>query len=239
RRRQGKEPIEPRDDLGHAANLLWMMEGTEPSAEKAHWVDTYLVLLADHGLNASTFAARVVASTGSDLTSCVVGAIAALKGPAHGGATLAARNMLDKIGSAANAEKWLTEAHDRHERFSGFGHRVYRTYDPRAKILREMAKTAAPQLYETAARTEELALKILHEAHPERPNATNVDFWASVVLTGAGVPKELFTTLFATSRVSGWTAHVLESLSDLRIIRPASRWIGPQPGKKPLQLAKR
>ena len=103
----------------------------------------------------------------------------------------------------------------------------------------EMAKTAAPQLYETAARTEELALKILHEAHPERPNATNVDFWASVVLTGAGVPKELFTTLFATSRVSGWTAHVLESLSDLRIIRPASRWIGPQPGKKPLQLAKR
>ena len=239
RRRQGKEPIEPRDDLGHAANLLWMMEGTEPSAEKAHWVDTYLVLLADHGLNASTFAARVVASTGSDLTSCVVGAIAALKGPAHGGATLAARNMLDKIGSAGNAEKWLTEAHDRHERFSGFGHRVYRTYDPRAKILREMAKTAAPQLYETAARTEELALKILHEAHPERPNASNVDFWASVVLTGAGVPKELFTTLFATSRVSGWTAHVLESLSDLRIIRPASRWIGPQPGKKPLQLAKR
>ena len=239
RRRQGKEPVEPRADLGHAANLLWMMDGKEPEADKVHLVDTYLVLLADHGLNASTFAARVVASTGSDLTSCVVGAIAALKGPAHGGATLAARNMLDKIGSADNAEKWLTEAHARHDRFSGFGHRVYRTYDPRAKILREMAKSAAPELYKTAARTEELALKILHEAHPERPNATNVDFWASVVLTGAGVPKELFTTLFATSRVAGWTAHVLESLSDLRIIRPASRWIGPQPGKKPLQLAKR
>ncbi len=239
RRRQGEDIVEPRDDLGHAANLLWMMDGKEPSAEMAHWVDTYLVLLADHGLNASTFAARVVASTGSDLTSCVVGAIAALKGPAHGGATLAARNMLDKIGSAANAEKWLTEAHARHERFSGFGHRIYRTYDPRAKILREIAKTAAPELYETAAKTEELALKILHEAHPERPNATNVDFWASVVLTGASVPKELFTTLFATSRVSGWTAHVLESLADLRIIRPASRWTGPEPGRKPLQLAKR
>ena len=239
RRSRGKDIVEPRADLGHAANLLWMMNGEEPAPEKVHLVDTYLVLLADHGLNASTFAARVVASTGSDLTSCVVGAIAALKGPAHGGATLAARNMLDKIGSAEDAEKWLREAHARHERFSGFGHRVYRTYDPRAKILREMAKTAAPDLHRTAARTEEVALEILHEAHPERPNATNVDFWASVVLTGAGIPKELFTTVFATSRVSGWTAHVLESLSDLRIIRPASRWIGPEPGKKPLQLAKR
>jgi citrate synthase len=102
-----------------------------------------------------------------------------------------------------------------------------------------MAKTAAPELHRTAARTEELALQILHEAHPERPNATNVDFWASVVLTGAGIPKELFTCIFATSRVAGWTAHVLESLSDLRIIRPASVWTGPQPGAKPLQLAKR
>ena len=239
RRRQAKEIVEPREDLGHAANLLWMMEGKEPDSHHVDWVDTYLVLLADHGLNASTFTARVVASTGSDLTSCVVGAIAALKGPAHGGATLAARSMLDKIGSAENAERWLTEAHGRHERFSGFGHRVYRTYDPRAKILREMAATAAPDLHRTAARTEELALKILHEAHPERPNATNVDFWASVVLTGAGIPKEMFTCLFATSRVAGWTAHVLEAMSDLRIIRPASRWVGPEPGRKALQLAKR
>jgi citrate synthase len=239
RRRLGKDIVEPRRDLGHAANLLWMMTGEEPVAEKVHWLDTYLVLLADHGLNASTFAARVVASTGSDLTSAVVGAIATLKGPAHGGAALAARSMLDKIGSADNAERWLSEAHARHERFSGFGHRVYRTYDPRAKILREMAKTAAPELYKTAARTEEVALKILHDAHPDRPNATNVDFWASVVLTGVGIPKELFTTVFAVSRVAGWTAHVLESMSDLRLIRPASRWVGPQPGKKPLQLAKR
>ncbi len=239
RRRQGKDAVEPRADLGHAANLIWMMTGEEPDRQRVHWLGTYLVLLADHGLNASTFAARVVASTGSDLTSCVVGAIAALKGPAHGGATFAARTMLDKIGSAANADRWLTEAHARHERFSGFGHRVYRTYDPRAKILRDMARTAAPELHGTAARTEEVALRILHEAHPDRPNATNVDFWASVVLTGTGIPKELFTTLFATSRVAGWTAHVLESLSDLRLIRPASRWVGPEPGRKPLQLAKR
>jgi citrate synthase len=239
RRRQGKEVLDPRDDLSHAANLLWMMDGTEPDGARVHLVDSYLVLLADHGLNASTFAARVIASTGSDLTSSVVGAIGALKGAAHGGATFAARTMLDKIGSADNAEKWLREAHARHERFAGFGHRLYRTYDPRAKILREMARTAAPELHRTAVRTEELALQILHEAHPERPNATNVDFWASVVLTGAGIPKEMFTCLFATSRVAGWTAHVLEALSDLRIIRPASEWTGPEAGKKPLALAKR
>ena len=239
RRRLGREVVEPRDDMSHSANLLWMMEGREPDVQRVHWLDSYLVLLADHGLNASTFAARVIASTGSDLTSSVVGAIGALKGPAHGGATLAARSMLDKIGSEANAEKWLREAHERHERFAGFGHRVYRTYDPRAKILREMAATAAPELHRTAARTEELALHILHEAHPERPNATNVDFWASVVLTGAGIPKEMFTCMFATSRVVGWTAHVLESLADLRIIRPASQWTGPAPGKKPAAIAKR
>lgn len=239
RRRQGKAAIDPRDDLSHAANLLWMMEGKEPEPHRASWVESYLVLLADHGLNASTFTARVIASTGSDLTSAVVGAIGALKGPAHGGATFAARTMLDKVGSAENAENYLTEAAARKERFAGFGHRVYRTYDPRAKILRELAKTAAPELHRTASRTEEVALRILHEAHPERPNATNVDFWASVVLTGAGIPKELFTCLFAMSRVTGWTAHVLEALSDLRIIRPASQWIGPQPGKKPAPLEKR
>ena len=239
RRRLGHEIVDPREDLSHAANLLWMMEGKAPEVERVHWLESYLVLLADHGLNASTFAARVIASTGSDLTSSVVGAIGALKGPAHGGATFAARTMLDRIGSAENAEKWLREAHARHERFAGFGHRVYRTYDPRAKILREMAGLASPELHRTAARTEELALQILHEAHPERPNATNVDFWASVVLTGAGIPKDLFTCIFATSRVVGWTAHVLESLADLRIIRPASQWIGPEPGKKPLARAKR
>ena len=239
RRSQGKEVVKPRDDLGHAANLLWMMDGKEPSKERARWVEMYLVMLADHGLNASTFTARVIASTGSDLTSCVVGAVGALKGPAHGGATYAARTMLDKIGTAENAEKWLHEAHARGERFAGFGHRVYRTYDPRARILRDIAKAETPELHRTAARTEEVALEILHEAHPERPNATNVDFWASVVLTGADIPKELFTSLFATSRVSGWTAHVLEALKDLRIIRPASVWIGPEPGKKPLPIAKR
>ena len=116
---------------------------------------------------------------------------------------------------------------------------MYRTYDPRAKILRELAKTAAPDLHRLAAHVEEVALNILHQAHPERPNATNVDFWASVVLTGAGIPKELFTCVFAMSRIAGWTAHVLESLADLRIIRPASQWVGPEPGTKPIPVEKR
>jgi citrate synthase len=239
RRRQKKDLVEPRDELGHAANLLWMMEGREPATERVRWLDSYLVLLADHGLNASTFTARVIASTGSDLASCVVGAIGALKGPAHGGATFAARTMLDNIGSLENVDRYMEEQHAKHARFPGFGHRVYRTYDPRAKILREMAKTADPKLHQIAAHTEEVALKILHDAHPERPNATNVDFWASVVLTGAGIPKEMFTCLFATSRVAGWTAHVLEALEDLRIIRPASVWIGPAPGKKPQPVDQR
>src|SRR5256885_198753 len=134
RRRHHRDPIEPRDELGHAANLIWMMEGKEPATERTSWLDTYLVLLADHGLNASTFTARVVASTGSDLTSCVVAAVGALKGPAHGGATLAARTMLDQIGSLENVDKYMEEQHAHHARFPGFGHRVYRTYDPRAKI---------------------------------------------------------------------------------------------------------
>jgi citrate synthase len=203
------------------------------------WVDQYLLLLADHGLNASTFTTRVVASTGSDLASALVGGIAALKGPAHGGAATGAMNMLEKIGSVENAEPWLKSALERHERFMGFGHRVYRTYDPRAKILRELAREANPKLFPVAERTEEVALRLLKEKHPERPNATNVDYWSSVVLAGAGIPKDFFTCVFAISRVAGWSAHVLELMKDLRIIRPASVWKGPEPNAKPLPLEQR
>ncbi|HLQ62181.1 MAG TPA: citrate/2-methylcitrate synthase [Candidatus Acidoferrales bacterium] len=239
RRRQGEPPVAPHADLDQAANLLYMMLGREATTDQLRWVDQYLLLLADHGLNASTFTARVVASTGSDLCSCLVGAVAALKGPAHGGAATGAMKMLEKIGSAQNAEPWLAAALDRHERLMGFGHRVYRTYDPRAKILRETARSANPGLYETARVTEEAAIRLLHERHPERPNATNVDYWSSVVLAGAGIPKEFFTCVFAISRVVGWSAHVLESMKDLRIIRPMSEWVGPPPTRKPVPIADR
>ena len=240
RQESGKEWVSPRADLGHAANFLYMMDGEEASPERIHWLDTYLTLLADHGLNASTFAARVIASTGADLCSALVGAIGALKGPAHGGAATAAMNMLNKVGGATNAEAWVTAALDRKEKLMGFGHRVYRTYDPRAKILREMARTANPAFYAVAFKVEEVALKELLERHPDRPNATNVDYWASGVLAAAGFPTEYFTCVFAASRSAGWSAHVLEYMEkDGRILRPASTWTGPEAGRKPIPMAER
>jgi citrate synthase len=233
RRQRKQEPLEPNPDLGHAANFLYMLSGDEPSQEQVHCLETYLILLADHGLNASTFTARVAASTGTDLCSAVIAAIGALKGPAHGGAATAAMNMLEKIGTADNAERWLTDAMERKERFMGFGHRVYRTYDPRARILRDLAREANPEFYSVAFRSEEVALRLLKERHPERPNATNVDYYSAGILQAAGFPKEFFTCVFAASRIAGWTAHVLEYMStDGRIIRPASEWIGPDPDKR-------
>jgi citrate synthase len=227
------ELVEPNPELGHAANFLYMLSGEEPDEKRTHCLETYLVLLADHGLNASTFTARVAASTGTDLCSAMIAAIGALKGPAHGGAATAAMKMLEKIGTAENAESWLTEAMDRKERFMGFGHRVYRTYDPRARILRDLVKETNPEFYSVASRSEEVALRLLAERHPERPNATNVDYYSAGVLQAAGFPKEFFTCVFAVSRMAGWTAHVLEYMgSDGRIIRPASEWIGPDPDKR-------
>ncbi len=227
----GLDWVEPKGpELDHAANFLYMMTGREPASDRVHWLETYLVLLADHGLNASTFSARVIASTGADLCSALVGALGALKGPSHGGAATAARKMVARIGSADNVDRWLHEAAARHEKFMGFGHRVYRTYDPRARILREMARTANPAYYPIAQRVEEVALQILKQKNPERPNQTNVDYWAAAVLDAAGFPVDFFTCVFAASRVVGWSAHVLEYMSkDGRILRPASRWVGPPP----------
>jgi citrate synthase len=233
RHQQGQELVDPRADLGHAANFLYMMWGEEPDPDRVRYLEAYLVLLADHGLNASTFTARVAASTGTDLYSAMIAAIGALKGPSHGGAATGAMKMLDKIGSAENAEAWLTEAMTRKERIAGFGHRVYRTYDPRAKILKKLAEEGNPRFYRVASRTEELALRMLKERHPERPNATNVDYYSAGILQAAGFPKEFFTCVFAASRMAGWTAHVLEYMAqDGRIIRPASEWIGPDPDKR-------
>ena len=239
RRQLGLEPVKPRSDLGHAANYLYMLHGKESSPELVRALNTYLVLLADHGMNASTFTARVIASTDSDLASCLVGAIGALKGPAHGGAPSAVMDQLEQIGTADKAEQWMREARKRKVRFMGFGHRIYRTYDPRAKILKALCARLNPKFYELASKVEETALQILHEEHPERPQATNVEFYSAGVLQAIGLPKEYFPPTFAVSRVAGWTAHVLEALSDLRIIRPLSVWIGPEPGKKPLPLNKR
>ena len=238
RRRLGLDPVKPRADLGHAANYLYMLHGEEQSPELVHALNTYLVLLADHGMNASTFTARVIASTDSDMASCLVGAIGALKGPAHGGAPSAVMDQLEQIGSPENAEGWMREARQRKERFMGFGHRVYRTYDPRAKILKAMCERLNPKFYALASKVEETALTILHEEHPERPQATNVEFYSAGVLDAIGLPKDLFPPTFAVARVAGWSAHVLEQAAHNRLIRPQSEYIGPEP-RKPVPLAER
>jgi citrate synthase len=238
RRQLGLEPVKARRELGHAANYLWMMTGKESSPEVVQALNTYLVLLADHGMNASTFTARVIASTESDLTSALVGAIGALKGPAHGGAPSAVIEQLDLIGAAPDAEAYMRDMRKRKEKFMGFGHRVYRVYDPRAKILKAMCERMNPKFYELASRVEEIALSILHEEHPERPQSVNVEFYSAGVLQAIGLPKEYFTPTFACARVAGWSAHVLEQAAHNRIIRPQSEYIGPEP-RKPVPLAER
>ena len=238
RRQLGLEPVKPRADLGHTANYLYMLNGKEASPELVRALNTYLVLLADHGMNASTFTARVIASTDSDLASCLVGAIGALKGPAHGGAPSAVMDQLEQIGTAENAERWLRDARSRKERFMGFGHRIYRTYDPRAKILKAMCERLNPKFYALASKVEETALQILHEEHPERPQATNVEFYSAGVLQAIGLPKEYFPPTFAVARVAGWSAHVLEQSANKRLIRPQSEYIGPEP-RKPIPLSER
>ncbi|OLC14443.1 MAG: citrate/2-methylcitrate synthase [Chloroflexi bacterium] len=238
RRSLGLEPVKPRADLGHAANYLYMLNGKESSPELVRALNTYLVLLADHGMNASTFTARVIASTDSDLASCLVGAIGALKGPAHGGAPSQVMEQLELIGTPENAEPWMRAARQRKVRFMGFGHRVYRVYDPRAKILKAMCERMNPDFFALASKVEEVALRILHEEHPERPQSTNVEFYSAGVLQAIGLPKEYFTPTFASSRAAGWTAHVLEQVANNRLIRPQSEYIGPEP-HKPVPLAER
>jgi citrate synthase len=238
RRQLGLEPVKSRADLGHASNYLYMLDGKEASPERVRALNTYLVLLADHGMNASTFVARVIASTDSDLASCLVGAIGALKGPAHGGAPSAVMDQLEQIGTAENAERWMREARKQKIRFMGFGHRIYRTYDPRATILKALCARINPKFYELASKVEETALMILHEEHPERPQATNVEFYSAGVLQAIGLPKEYFPPTFAVSRAAGWTAHVLEQSTNNRLIRPQSEYVGPEP-RKPIPLAER
>jgi citrate synthase len=228
RHREGKDPIQGRADLNTAQNYLYQLFGTEPEAR--HWkpLEVYLVLLADHGLNASTFTARVIASTDSDLSSALTGAVGALKGPAHGGAPAKVLDMLNDIGSVENVEPWLTDAFDRGERLMGFGHRVYKAEDPRAEILRGMAETAAtPEFFALSKATEDAALRMLDERKPGRRLYTNVEFYSAAVLASVGLPGDMFPPTFAVARSVGWSAHVLEQVSNNRLIRPQSEYIGP------------
>ena len=231
RLQRGEEPLAPREDLGHAANFLYMLAGETPSPERARGLETYLNTVTDHGLNASTFTARVIVSTQSDLISAVTGAVGALKGPLHGGAPGPALDMVFEIGTPERAEAVLREKLDRGERLMGFGHRVYRVRDPRADVLAAAAERfyrhgGDAGLYELARSVEATALRLLHERKPDRRLDTNVEFYTALLLHGLGLPTELFTPAFAVGRVAGWTAHALEQLATGRLIRPQSEYVG-------------
>lgn len=229
RHRRGLEPVAPRPDLGYAANYLYMMHGDEPRPEFAAAVEKYLISTIDHGFNASTFTARVITSTGADLGAAVVGAIGALSGPLHGGAPSRALQMLDEIGSADRAETWLRAAVERGDRLMGFGHRVYKTDDPRSVMLRDVADKLGGDKMELARHIETTAIRVLDELKPGRRLYTNVEFYAGIVMDRAGIPRELFTPTFAASRVIGWCAHILEQAADNRLIRPSALYAGPEP----------
>jgi citrate synthase len=227
----GEEPIPPRDDLGHAANYLYMLEGREPSDELVRALEAYLISTIDHGFNASTFTARVVASTGADVASAVIAAIGALSGPLHGGAPARVLDMLDAIGDPSRAEDWLRAALERGEKLMGFGHPVYRTTDPRNVMLKEVAAELGSERLEFAAHVEATGERLLRERRPDHPLYANVEFYASIVLDAIGLPRALFTPTFAVSRVIGWTAHIVEQTRNNAILRPSARYVGPQPSR--------
>ena len=233
RLRRGEMPIHPRPDLRHAANFLYMLTGVEPDDERVRGLETYLNTVIDHGLNASTFTARVITSTGSDLVSAIVGALGALKGPLHGGAPGPALDLVFEIGDASRAEAVLRAKLEAGERLMGFGHRVYKVRDPRADVLANAARRlytsrqAPAELYELARAVESAAVRLLEEYKPGRRLQTNVEFYTALLLHGLGFHASLFTPTFAISRVSGWIAHAMEQRSG-RIIRPQSEYAGPR-----------
>jgi citrate synthase len=230
---QGREPIAPREDLAHAANFLYMLRGEAPDAEQVRGLETYLNTVVDHGLNASTFTARVITSTGSDLVSAVVGALGALKGPLHGGAPGPALEMVFEIGEASRAEAVLRRKIEAGEKLMGFGHRVYNVRDPRADVLAKAAermftRAGDMSLYRLARAVEAEAVRLLEEYKPGRRLQTNVEFYTALLLHGLELDVPLFTPIFAMSRVSGWIAHALEQMRANRIIRPQSEYVGPR-----------
>lgn len=231
--RKGKDPIAPRADLGIAANFLYMMTGEEPRATAVDAIDSFLILLADHGMNASTFSSRVTTGTLADVYSAVTTAIGTLKGPAHGGANQKAMEQFQSIGKPADVQGWFDKTMAAGERIMGIGHRVYKAEDPRATILRQRSKALAEEVggeiadwFEVAYQLEQLARG--HEFFQERNLFANVDYYSAIVLYQAGIPVDQFTALFAMSRIAGWSAHIMEQWADNRLIRPRAEYIGPE-----------
>jgi citrate synthase len=225
RLRTGADAVEPRDDLGVAANFLYALTGKEPDPQLARDFDVVLVLYADHTMNASTFAGRVAAATLADMYAAATAAAATLQGPLHGGAIEQVRHMLDEVGSADRAPDWVRERLGRKQKVMGFGHRVYKTWDPRATVLREISERLGKQFgdthwYDISSRVQETVME-------EKGLYPNVDFYTASVYSALGLPPDLYTPLFASSRMAGWTAHIREQYADNRLIRPDSEYVGP------------
>jgi len=230
----GREPIAPRPDLSHAANFLYMVHGREPDPVAARALDTYWVTVIDHGMNASTFAARVIASTRSDMVSAVTGAIGALKGPLHGGAPGPVLDMLVEIGAADRAEAWVRNELSAGRRIMGFGHRVYKVRDPRAEVLSQVADEMSTahledrKLFDLARNVEQTILRVLEDVKPGRNLRTNVEFYTALVLQALGLTPRSFVATFACGRLAGWCAHVIEQHAADHLIRPQSEYVGPR-----------
>jgi citrate synthase len=228
RKHAGLAPVAPDRARDHASDYLRMVRGDAPAA-LARALEAYLITVIDHGMNASTFTARVVASTASDLISSVVAAVGALKGPLHGGAPGPVLDMLDAIGAPDRAEAWILGELAAGRRIMGMGHRVYRVRDPRAAVLEQALRGLASDRVALAHAVEAAAEKILRERKPDRPLAANVEFYTAVLLDAVGIPRTLFSPTFAVGRVAGWSAHVIEQRRTGRLIRPASRYVGAPP----------
>jgi citrate synthase len=233
RLQHGQPLCEPPDHLGFAASYLYMLEGREPDSVRVDGLNAYLVAISDHGMNASTFTARVIASTDADMVSAITGAVGALKGPKHGGVPGPVLKMFTAIGTPERAEAWIRAALGRGERIMGFGHRVYKVRDPRAALLSNAAEIMARQtvdreLLDFTQEVERITVKILGEVKPGRDLYANVELYAALILHAVDIPAALFTPTFAIGRTAGWTAHVLEQFADNRLIRPQSVYVGPR-----------
>jgi citrate synthase len=233
RLREGLAVLEPRAELGHAANYLYLLSGNEPSADLARAVETYLTLTVDHGFNASTFTARVTASTGASVGASVVAALGALSGPLHGGAPSRALDALDAVGSVDRIDGWARTEVARGGKLMGFGHAVYRTADPRSELLKEIARWIDAPLSSFGEQFEAGVVAALAELKPGRHLYANVELFAGIVMDGCGLPRAMFTPTFAVSRMVGWCANVLEQAAAGKIIRPSARYVGP-PAPQPV-----
>jgi citrate synthase len=232
RQRNGQQPVASRDDLGIAANYLYGITGEVPPDPETRGMNTYLCTVSDHGMNASTFTARVIASTASDMISAVTGAIGALKGPLHGGAPGPALTMIEEIGTPDRAEAWMKDAISKGKKLMGFGHRIYKVRDPRAEVLYAAAEELADETDEREAlalakAVEQAGIKVLNEAKPGRNLNTNVEFYTALLLRELGLSSDLFSPTFAVGRTAGWIAHIMEQRAGGRIIRPQSEYVGP------------